>query len=92
MQQDLGLKNHLMSMLSINRNKDSSSIFNIIYMFIAFTSIENLFKYMPVILEVLRKHIAKILSKKVDNMLINSIKPQVKSRIIYNRNYKNVCK
>jgi DNA polymerase III delta prime subunit len=89
MQQDLGLKNHLMSMLSINQNKDSSSIFNIIYMFIAFTSIENLFKYMPVILEVLRKHIAKILSKKVDNMLINSIKPQVKSRIIYNRNYKN---
>jgi hypothetical protein len=85
----LDLKNHLLSLFAIKGLEENSSLYNIILMYVIISLKENILSFLPIITSFIRNNMNKILNKNVNKILTKSIDYQIKSRIIYNRNYKN---
>ena len=83
------IKNHLLSLFAIKGLEDNSSLYNILLMYIIISFKDNVLSLLPIITAFLRKNINKFLNKNVNKMLVKTIDFQIKSRIVYNRNYKN---
>lgn len=83
------IKNHLLSLFAIKGLEDNSSLYNILLMYIIISLKDNVLSLLPIITAFLRKNINKFLNKNVNKMLVKTIDFQIKSRIVYNRNYKS---
>jgi hypothetical protein len=85
----IDLKNHLLSLFAIKGLEDNSSMYNIILMYFIISLKENILKFLPIITTFIRNNLDKLLKKNVNKILNTSIDYQLKSRIVYNRNYNN---